>query len=564
MSRCTALIPFLFLSIVVFSQQEKPEYPSFNYEAARAHELKPHRRTIPVKGVREGFNQLRLTLTVSPAGDVLDAEAGGDKDAMKFWPQLQEEVRGWRFAPFEKDGRPVTAEVEEYVDLVPPEKLPQTHVPPPILKPDSKIVITLSRSGCFGSCPSYDVTVSNDTIMFEGRGFVAASGKHTDIADSGAVRDLAKRFIDADFYSMNPSYSAAVTDNPTYILSITIDGAKKVVQDYVGSWVGMPAVISELEDAVDELAETDRWINAEAGLIRSLQSESFDFHSERAQAMLREAAGRGQVETVRALLQAGVPLKAVPRKRSHDEDEDIPRGWLTSASMHPEVLKVFIDAGVSKNDQRDKDLALASSARSGHLDAVKALITYGANPNADLSKLTVEHDSGGMTVGEEGAGSILIYAAESGTPELIREILRYHPKLEARDREGKTAIFYASDYRNDDEEGARVECVRILAQAGANVNARDKDGNTPLHETFLTEVEEELLRLGADVNARNNDGETPIFTNVDQEAIPLFIRHGADLSIRNNKGENVFEDAKHKGPLRQEALRIATQAVVQH
>lgn len=34
-------------------------------------------------------------------------------------------------------------------------------------------------------------------------------------------------------------------------------------------------------------------------------------------------------------------------------------------------------------------------------------------------------------------------------------------------------------------------------------------GNTPLHETFLTDVEEELLKLGANVNARNNDGAPP-------------------------------------------------------
>jgi ankyrin repeat protein len=101
--------------------------------------------------------------------------------------------------------------------------------------------------------------------------------------------------------------------------------------------------------------------------------------------------------------------------------------------------------------------------------------------------------------------------------------------------------------------------VRLLAQAGANVNARDNEGNSPLHETFLTDVEEELLKLGADVNARNKDGETPIFTTVDNDAIPLFIEHGADLTIRNNKGKTVIEAAKEKGPLRQEALRKAIQ-----
>jgi ankyrin repeat protein len=125
-------------------------------------------------------------------------------------------------------------------------------------------------------------------------------------------------------------------------------------------------------------------------------------------------------------------------------------------------------------------------------------------------------------------------------------------------------MFAAGDYRGSDEDGARVECVRLLAEAGANVNARDNAGNTPLHETFLTDVEEELLKLGASVNARNEDGETPIFTTADDDAIPLFIAHGADLTIRNNKGETVIEAAKEKGPAREEALRNAIQNAKQH
>ncbi len=163
-----------------------------------------------------------------------------------------------------------------------------------------------------------------------------------------------------------------------------------------------------------------------------------------------------------------------------------------------------------------------------------------------------------------GAGSVLNYAAQSGNPAMVREILRYNPKLEVRDRKGQTALFAAGEYQYGDKDGARVECVRLLAQAGANVNARDNDGNTPLHETFLTDVEEELLKLGADVNARNNDGETPIFTTVDDDAIQLFIEHGADLTIRNNKGETVIEAAKEKGPQRQKALRTAIEKLSQH
>jgi ankyrin repeat protein len=365
---------------------------------------------------------------------------------------------------------------------------------------------------------------------------------------------------------MDAKYIANVTDCPTFILSIDIDGQKKEVVDYVGSWEGMPAVVTELEDDVDTLARTDRWVAGSHGLVEALRKEKYNFQTFDAQVMLKQAASRGMTTAVREFLEAGAPLEPLPAPKQPGgfvaPFSDV--GWLTAASRHPEALQILIDAGASKDDQNDKDLALAGAADSGSVDAARALIAYGADPNASLSELTVTEDGGGMTLQGPGAGSVLIYAAESGNPKMVREILRHHPKLEARDREGRTAMFAAGDYRGSDEDGARVECVRLLAEAGANVNARDNAGNTPLHETFLTDVEEELLKLGASVNARNEDGETPIFTTADDDAIPLFIAHGADLTIRNNKGETVIEAAKEKGPAREEALRNAIQNAKQH
>lgn len=270
--------------------------------------------------------------------------------------------------------------------------------------------------------------------------------------------------------------------------------------------------------------------------------------------------------TVREFLEVGVPLQPMPAPKLNEPSMAVPFenvGWLNAASGHPEVLQVLINAGASKNDQSDKDLALVGAAASGNVEAAQALIAYGANPNADLSKQIMTESSGNMTLQGEGAGSVLISAAQSGNPEMVRAILAYHPKLEVRDREGKTAVFAAGTYRDGDKDGARVECLRLLTKAGADVNARDNQGNTPLHETLLTDVEEELLKLGADVNARNEDGETPIFTTVDDDAIPLFIEHGADLTIRNNNRETVVEAAKEKGPRRQEALRKAIQKLNQ-
>ena len=328
----------------------------------------------------------------------------------------------------------------------------------------------------------------------------------------------------------------------------------------------MPAVVTELEDEIDKMAGTDRWVKGTDGLVDTLKAEKFNFHTFAAQTMLKEAAARGETMTVSDLLEAGVPIIPLQAPKPKEKYAAIPFenvGWLNAASAHPEALQMLIDAAASKNDQTDKDLALVSAARTGHVESVEALIAYGANPSVDLNKLVVTQGIGGMTMEGPGSGSILIEAARSGNPDMVRDILRYSPSLEARDRGGKTAIFAAGEYGSD-QDARRAECVKLLAEAGADVNARDDSGNTPLHEIFLADVEEELLKLGANVNARNKDGETPIFTTYDDTAIPLFIKHGADLTIRNNKGETVTEASKNKGPLRQEALRRAIEESNRH
>jgi hypothetical protein len=75
------------------------------------------------------------------------------------------------------------ATVQERVDLLPPERLPKTQVPPPAITKDSKIAITLPREWCDGTCDIHTVTVSTDGIVFEGAQGVA-NGGHTDKIDN--------------------------------------------------------------------------------------------------------------------------------------------------------------------------------------------------------------------------------------------------------------------------------------------------------------------------------------------------------------------------------------------
>ncbi|MDR6990166.1 ankyrin repeat domain-containing protein [Luteimonas sp. 3794] len=81
---------------------------------------------------------------------------------------------------------------------------------------------------------------------------------------------------------------------------------------------------------------------------------------------------------------------------------------------------------------------------------------------------------------------------------------------------------------------AYAEMVEILAANGANLEARDSRGSTPLHAATehpeLIDVMGKLLQLGADVNAVDKSGLTPldIATSLEEEdKVELLKRYDA-------------------------------------
>ena len=81
--------------------------------------------------------------------------------------------------------------------------------------------------------------------------------------------------------------------------------------------------------------------------------------------------------------------------------------------------------------------------------------------------------------------------------------------VNARDRNGSTPLFYATiEY-----DGGKRDKVELLLDYGAKVDVKNlHDGGTPLHNSARcgnVEAAKLLLEAGANVNAKDNEGRTP-------------------------------------------------------
>lgn len=96
----------------------------------------------------------------------------------------------------------------------------------------------------------------------------------------------------------------------------------------------------------------------------------------------------------------------------------------------------------------------------------------------------------------------LHWAAQHGHVEVVQTLIDNGADVNARDVFGRTPLHLAVGH---------PRIISLLLDAGANVDARDSLSNTPLHRAVPSiESVDALIRAGANVRAENTSGNTPL------------------------------------------------------
>jgi ankyrin repeat protein len=128
----------------------------------------------------------------------------------------------------------------------------------------------------------------------------------------------------------------------------------------------------------------------------------------------------------------------------------------------------------------------------------------------------------------------LVVAARDGDSEAVRTLITKGANVNETARDGSTALLWATHHSD-------VRMVRALIAAGANFTTPNRYGVTPLLEasrTGDTPIIAELLKAGANVkNSVHPEGETPLMAASRTgriDAVELLLEAGSDANAADN------------------------------
>jgi ankyrin repeat protein len=273
---------------------------------------------------------------------------------------------------------------------------------------------------------------------------------------------------------------------------------------------------------------------------------------------LHTAVAKDKIDMVQWLLahKADINAKA--------EDGQTPL-YVAARNNYVNMVKLLLANGADINARVGGWTALhAAVEEANSIDVIELLLTKKAYVNAvdndgrtplhmasrrgctNIVELLRQHGGQDATP----ANTAILDAAEDGDLKAAEALLAKNPALVfTKAWYDWTPLHFAA--KNDHKDVAQ-----LLLTNRADVNAKDREAQTPLHVAVMSSKPKDLMKLllaaGADVNAKNERGQTPLHLAVnhwwqDVTIAELLLDKGADVNIRDNHGQTALRLAMRDG-----------------
>lgn len=176
--------------------------------------------------------------------------------------------------------------------------------------------------------------------------------------------------------------------------------------------------------------------------------------------------------------------------------------WVAGLNPNVGVVQYLIEHGanIHAKDEYGVTPLHWAAENSSNVEVVKYLLKNGANPKEK---------------GVYGTTPIICAARRNPNIGVIKSLFEQGIDInEADDESGQTLLHWAAKLNPN------IEVLKYLVKMGANVELRNKNGNTPLHSAAINSLRMKkkhnfavvryLVEVGADGNERNHDGLTPL------------------------------------------------------
>ncbi len=250
---------------------------------------------------------------------------------------------------------------------------------------------------------------------------------------------------------------------------------------------------------------------------------------------LHFAARQGCVEGAKVLVKAGADINATNPNgfspillaiiNSHYDVAAFLLDQGADANIADEVGRTPLYAAVDMHTLPDSNLPWPSELNNQltSLDLIQALLAHGANVNAQLLKqqpYRSKVDRGADTMLGTGA-TPLLRAAKAGDTEVVKLLLAKGADPKLTTKFGMTPVMAAAGLGTKEEdttgrkktEAEAIASLKLCLDAGADVNATDRQGDTALHgaaQKGYDQVVQFLVDHGAKLDIKDKKGRTPL------------------------------------------------------